>query len=167
MLTHVSLLGAFFSLWAVSCTFVERFLLMLIVFLAFWVAPGPILERPGSILEGPIPHFSMLFRARWLAMLKNFGCAKTTVFPRLFHGFYTSQALCSGRNTKQNHSRSLSNEASCKECAKNISWRQFWKGLVLSWASLGQFLPALGRLLASLGHSWLSRGCSGELQRRI
>ena len=52
MLDHFSLLGAFFSLLAASCAFVGRFLLMLVVFFAFWVAPGSILECPGSILEG-------------------------------------------------------------------------------------------------------------------
>ena len=103
---------------------------------------------------------------------------KPQFFPGFFNGFYISQAFCSGRNTKQNHSRSLSNEASCKECAKNISWCRFWKGLVLSWASLGRLLFALGQLLASLGcflgvswallgRSWLSLGCSVELQGRI
>ena len=59
MLAHFSLLGAFFSILAASCAFVGRFLLTLVVFFAFRVAPGQILERPGTILEGPKPHFSM------------------------------------------------------------------------------------------------------------
>ena len=73
-----------------------------------------------------------------------------------------------------NHSRSLSNRASCKDCAPIASWGGFWSGLVLSGASLDRLLFALGRLLASLGHflgvswallgrSWLSLGCSVEL----
>ena len=178
MLAHFSLLGAFFSLLAASCAFVGRFLRRLVIFFAFWVAPGRILVRPGAIFEGPKPHFSMFCRARRLAMRKHCACAKTTVFPRFLYGFYTSQALCSSHKTTQNRSQSLSNRASYKDCAKKASWDGFEKGLVLSWASLGQLLSALGRLLASfgrllgvswalLGRSWLSRGCSGELQGHI
>ena len=104
-------------------------------------------------------------------MRNSCACAKTTVFPRFLYGFYTSQALCSSHKTTQNHSRSLSNRASCKNCAKNVSWGGFWEGLPLSGAALGRLLVALGRLLASLGcflgvswallgRSWLSLGCS-------
>ena len=173
-MAHFSLLGAFFSLLAASCAFVGHFSRMLVVFFAFWVAPARILERPGTILEGPKPHFSMFCRARRLAMRNHCAYAKTTVFPRFLYGFYSLQALCSSHKTTQNRSRSLSNIASCKNCAQNASWGGFWEGLALSGASLGRLLFALGRLLASvgrflgvswalLGRSWLSLGCSVEL----
>ena len=174
MLAHFSLLGVFFALLAVSCAFVGRFLLMLIVFFPFGVAPGLILERPGSIVDGPKPHFSMVCRPCRLAVRTNCACAKTIVFARFLYGFYTSQALCSSDETAQNRSRSLSTRDSCKDFAKNASWDGFWEGLAPSWVPLGQLLFALGRLLASLGHflgvswallgrSWLSLGCSVEL----
>ena len=170
MLAHFSLLGAFFSLLAASCAFVGRFWLTLIVFFAFRVAPGPILERPGTILEGLKPHFSMICRARRLALRKWCACAKTIVFLRFLYGFYTSQVLCSSHKTTLNRSRSLSNRASCEDCAENTSWGGFWEGLTLSWTSLGRLWFALGLLLASLGcflgvswallgRSWLSLGC--------
>ena len=151
---------------------------MLVVFLTFWDAPGLILERPGTILKGPKPHFSRFCRARRLAILTNCAFAKTTVFPKFFYGFYTSQALCSSHGTTKNRSRSLLNRASCKDCAKKPSWGGFFEGLALSWASLGRLLFALGRLLASLGcflgvswallgRSWLFLGCCVELQGRM
>ena len=178
MLAHFSLLGAFFSLLAASCEFVGRFLRTLVVFFAFRVAPGWILVRPGAILEGRKPHFSMFCRARRLAMRKHCACVKTTVFPRFLYGFYTLHALCSSHKATRKRSRSLSNIASCKDCAQNASWDGFWEGLAHSEASLGRLLFALGRLLASLGCflgvSWtlLGRsgpclGCSVELQGRI
>ena len=151
---------------------------MLVVFFAFWVAPGQIFELPGTILEGLNSHFSMFCRARILAMQKVSRYAKTIVFPQFLYAFYTSQALCSSHKTTQNRSQSLSNRASDKDCAKNTSWDGFLKGLALSWASLGRLLSSLGRLQASfgcllgvswalLGRSWLSLGWSGELQGRI
>ena len=171
-------MGVFFSLLDVSCAFVGRFLLRFVFFFAFWVAPGRILERPGTILEGPKPHFSMFCRARRLAMRNHCACAKTTVFPRFLHGFYTSQVLCSSQKTTQNRSPNLSNKAPYKNCVKSASWGGFWKGLALSWASLGQLLSTLGRLLAYLGcflgvswallgSSWLSLVRAGELQGHI
>ena len=178
MLARFLLLGNFSSLLAASCAFVGRFLRLLVVFFAFGVAPGRISERPSTILEGPKPHFSMFCRARRLAMRKHCACGKTTVFPRFLYGFYTLHALCSSHKATRKRSRSLSNIASCKDCAQNASWGGFWEGLALSWASLGRLLFALGRLLASLGCflgvSWtlLGRsgpclGCSVELQGRI
>ena len=151
---------------------------MLVVFFALWIAPGQILERPGTISEGPKPRFSMFCRAGTRARRKNSACAKTTVFPRFLHGFYTSQVLCSSQKTTQNRSPNLSNKAPYKNCVKSASWGGFWKGLALSWASLGQLLSTLGRLLACLGcflgvswallgRSWLSLGCSVELQGHI
>ena len=150
---------------------------MLVVFLTFWDAPGLILERPGTSLKGPKPHFSRFCRARKVAIRTTGVFAKTTVFPRFFYGFYTSQALCSSHRARKNRSRSLLNRASCKDCAKKPSWGGIFEGLALSWASLGRLLSALGRLLASfrcllgvswalLGRSWPSLGCSGELQGR-
>ena len=153
MLVYFWLLGAFFSLLAGFWELVGCLLLVLVVFFACWVAPGPILERPGSILEGPIPHFPKLFRARWPLMRKILGCAKTKIFPRFLHGFFASQALCSSRKTMQNRSRSLSNGTSCKDCAKNASWGGFWEGLAFSWTSLGRCWFALERLLIALGCS--------------
>ena len=178
MLAHFSLLGAFFSILAVSWAFVGCFLLMLFVFLTIRAAPGQILERPGTILEGPKPRFSMFCRAGTQARRKNSACAKTTVFPRFLHGFYTSQVLCSSQKTTQNRSPNLSNRAPYKNCVQSASWGGFWKGLALSWASLGQLLSTLGRLLAYLGcflgvswallgRSWLSLGRAGELQGHI
>ena len=151
---------------------------MLVVFSTFRIAPGMILERPRTILDGPKPHFLMFYRARRFAMRKQCACAKTPIFPRLLYDFYTSYASCSNDKTTQNCSRSLSNKASCKDCANNTSWGAFWEGLALSWASLGRLLLALGRLLVSLGcflgvswallgRSWLSLGCAGELQGHI
>ena len=163
---------------AASCAFVGRFLRMLGVFFAFWVAPGRILVRSRAIFEGPKPHFSMFCRARRLAMRKHCACVKTTVFPRFLYGFYTLHALRSSHKATRKRSRSLSNIASCKDCAQNASWGGFWEGLAHSEASLGRLLFALGRLLASLGRflgvslpllgrSWLPLGCSVELQGRI
>ena len=112
------------------------------------------------------------------AMRKNSGCAKTKLFHNFLYNSYTSQALCSSHTTTQNRSRSLSNRASYEDGAQNASWAGFWEGLAPSWASLGKLLCALGWLQASLGcflvvswallgRSWLSLGCSGELQGRI
>ena len=178
MLAHFSLMGAFCSILAASWAFVGCFWLMLFVFLTLRAALGQILERPGAILAGPKPRFSMFCRAGTRACRKNSACAKTTVFPRFLHGFNTSQALCSSHTTTQNRSWSLSNRPACKNCSTNASWRGFWEGLALSWASLGRLLFALGRLLASLGcflgvswallgRSWLSLGCAVELQGHI
>ena len=155
-----------------SCLLVGRLLLMLVIFLTFWDAPGLILECPGTILKGTKPHFSRFCRARRLAILTNCAFVKTTVFHRCFYGFYTSQALCSRHGTTQNRSWSLLNKASCKDYAKNASQGGFFEGLALSRASLGRLLFALGRLLASLGCflgvswallavSWLLCGASG------
>ena len=151
---------------------------MLIIFFGLGVAPGSILERPGTILEGPTPRFSMFCRTGTRARRNSSACAKTTVFPRFLHGFYTSQVLCSSQKTTQNRSPNLSNKAPYKNCVKSASWGGFWKGLALSWASLGQLLSTLGRLLAYLGcflgvswallgRSWLSLGRAGELQGHI
>ena len=51
MLAHFSLLGVFFSLLVGSWALLERFLLILIVFFAFWVALNSILDGPGQVLE--------------------------------------------------------------------------------------------------------------------
>ena len=106
----------------------------------------------GDNLEGPKLLFSVFCLASRSAMRKYCACAKTTVFPVFLYGFYILRALSSSHKTTQNHARSLSNRASCKDCAPIASWGGFWKGLVLSGASLDQLLFALGRLLASLGH---------------
>ena len=151
---------------------------MLGVFFGLGVAPGSISDRPGMVLEAPKRKFRCFWHTNTHTKPKCSSCNKTTVFPRFLYGFYTSQALCSSHKTTQNRSRSLSNRASCKDCAKNASWGGFWEGLALSGASLGRLLFALGRLLASLGcflgvswallgRSWLSLGCSVELQGRI
>ena len=58
-LAHFSLLHTFFELLAASWAFDGRFLLILVVFFARWVAPGQILERPATIFESPKPYFSM------------------------------------------------------------------------------------------------------------
>ena len=136
--------------------------------------PGSDFRVSGDNLEGPKLLFSVLCRARKSAMRKNCACAKTTIFPVFLYGFCTLRALSLSHKTTQNHSWSLSNRASCKDCAPIASWAGFWKGLVLSGASLDRLLFTLGRLLASLGHflgvswallgrSWLSLGCSVEL----
>ena len=135
---------------------------------------GSDFQASGDNLEGPKLFFSVFCRARRSAMRKNCARAKTIVFPVFLNGFYTLRASSSSHKSTQNHSRSLSNRASCKDCAPIASWGGFWKGLVLSGASLDRLLFALGRLLASLGHflgvswallgrSWLSLGCSVEL----
>ena len=178
MLTLFSLLGVFLSLLVASCTFCGPFLLMLVVFFAFQVALGRVLAPPKPFADGPKPYFSMFCRSCKLAMRNNCACAKTSVFPRFLYGFYSWQALCPSHRTTQNRSRSLSNIASCKDCAQNASWGGFWEGLAPSGASLGRLLFALGRLLASLrcfwvvswtlrGRSGLGLGCSVELQSRI
>ena len=116
---------------------------------------------------------------RCFVMRKNLQCEKIAraqnhSFQVFLYGFYILRALSSSHKTTQNRFRSLSNRASCKDCAPIASWGGFWKGLVFSGASLDRLLFALGRLLASLGHflgvswallgrSWLSLGCSVEL----
>ena len=113
---------------------------------------GSDFRASGGNLEGPKLFFSVFCRARKSAMGKNCASAKTIVFPVFLYGFYILRASSSSHKTTQNHSRSLSNRASCKDCAPIASWGGFWKGLVLSGALLDWLLFALGRLLASLGH---------------
>ena len=43
--------------------------------------------RPGKVWDVPGAYFSMFLRARELALRKNSGCAKTTVFRRFFQRF--------------------------------------------------------------------------------
>ena len=170
MLAHFSRLGGFFSLLAVSCAFVGRFLLMLVVFFAFRNAPGRILDRPKTISEGPKPYFSMFCRARILAMRKNSRCAKTTVFPRFLH------ILCKfcvpATKRRKIVPRACRTELPTKIVLKTRRgmdsrrvWRSLgrhlagfcpllgssWPLLDASWASLGHFLGALGYLLVGLG----------------
>ena len=174
MLAHFSLLGVFFSLLDASCAFGGRFFLMFDFFFRVSGRSGSDLGTSKGILEKPKLLFSVLCHAGGSAIRKNCACAKTTVFPVFLYGFYILRALSSSHKTTQNRFRSLSNRASCKDCAPIASWGGFWKGLVLSGASLDRLLFALGRLLASLGHflgvswallgrSWLSLGCSVEL----
>ena len=59
MLAHFSLLGVFFSLLACSCTLLEHFLLMLVVFFGFLVALDWILHGLGLVLEPSKLHFSI------------------------------------------------------------------------------------------------------------
>ena len=174
MLAHFSLLGVFFSLLNASRAFVGRFLTHVRLFFRVLGGSGSDVWASRDNFEGPKLLFLVFCRPRRSAMRKNCACAKTTVFPVFLYGFYILRALSSSHKTTQNHSQSLSNRASCKDCAPIASWGGFWKGLVLSGASLDRLLFALGRLLASLGHflgvswallgrSWLSLGCSVEL----
>ena len=174
MLAHFSLLGVFFSLWNASRTFVGRFFTHVRLFFRVLGGSGSDVWASRDNFEGPKLLFLVFCRPRRSAMRKNCACAKTTVFPVFLYGFYILRALSSSHKTTQNRFRSLTNRASCKDCAPIASWGGFWKGLVLSGASLDRLLFALGRLLASLGHflgvswallgrSWLSLGCSVEL----
>ena len=78
---------------------------------------GSDFQASGDNLEGPKLFFSMFCRARRSAMRKNCARAKTTVFPVFLYGFYILRALSSSHKTTQNRFRSLSNRASCKDCA--------------------------------------------------
>ena len=65
MLAHFSLLGAFFSLLAASCAFVERFLVMLVIFFRVCGRSksdfGRVWTLTTSGLEVQTPYFSMVF----------------------------------------------------------------------------------------------------------
>ena len=78
---------------------------------------GSDLGTSKGILEGPKLLFSVLCHAGGSAIRKNCACAKTTVFPVFLYGFYILRALSSSHKTTQNRFRSLSNRASCKDCA--------------------------------------------------
>ena len=173
-----SVLGRVFFAFACFLTPCWAFVAHAGRFLAVLGRSGSDFGLSRANFEVPKPHFSRFCRARRLAIRTHCAFAKTTVFPRFFYGFYTSQALCSSHRTRKNRSRSLLNRASCKDCAKKLSWGGILEGLALSWASLGRLLFALGRLLASLGcflgvswallgRSWLSLGCCVELQGRM
>ena len=84
MLAHFSLLGAFFSLVAASCAFVGRFLPILIVFFAFWVALNSILGGPGQVLEPSKPHFWLLVGVSKHTLQKCSSCNETTVFAMFY-----------------------------------------------------------------------------------
>ena len=92
----------------------------------------------------------------------------------VFLVFSTLQALCAGRKTSKNRSRSVARRTSRETSAKNafwgspasllgasggipaVSWAPLGRSgapLGRSWAPLGHLLGALGRLLAGLGRS--------------
>ena len=158
MLTHFSLLGIFFSLLNASRAFGGRFFTHVRLFFRVLGGSGSDVWASRDNFEGPKLLFLVFCRPRRSAMRKNCACAKTTVFPVFLYGFDSLQALCTSHKTTQNHSQTLSNRASCKDCATSASWGGFWKGFVLSGASLDRLLFVLGRLLASLGTSSASVG---------
>ena len=152
MLAHVRSWASFFSLWNASRTFVGRFFTHVRLFFHVLGGSGSDVWASRDNFEGPKLLFLVFCRPRRSAMRKNCACAKTTVFPVFLYGFYILRALSSSHKTTQNRFRSLTNRASCKDCAPIASWDGFWKGLVFSGASLDRLLFALVRLLASLGH---------------
>ena len=188
MLAHFSLLGAFFSFLAASCAFVRRFLLMLVVFFAFWVAPGPILERPGTILEVR----NLIFRgfvARAGLQCENIAHVQKPCF---FVGF--CMVLTHRKHCAQATQRRKIVPGACRTDlpAKIVLktrlgvdsgrvWRSLgrhlagfcpllggsWPLLGASWASIGHFLGALGCLLAALcsfrAAFWLPGSSQGSI----
>ena len=134
--------------------------------MASWGAPTSILESLGGV-RGTFGWLQTLifqcFYVRALAVYKNSGSAKTTVFPMFSYVLNTSHMLRARRKTTQYRSWCLSKGAIHRDRAKNSSSGspgsiREGSGAVLdaSWASLGWLLAALGRLLtpswAPLGH---------------
>ena len=77
-------LGRFFSFLAVSWALVGLFLLLLVVFFAFWIAAGSIFDGLGRLFEPSKPHFSMIFGVSTHASQKCFACNKTTFFSMFY-----------------------------------------------------------------------------------
>ena len=171
MLAHFSLLGVFFSLLDATCTFVGRFLLMFVFFFAFWVAPGRIFRRPGTIWRVR-NYFFWCFVVRACLQCEKMAHVQKPQFFLCFCMVFTYCELCL-QATKQRKiiPGACSTELPAKivlpfrlEMDSGGVWRSlgrhltgfcsllggFWPLLGTSWASLGHFLDALGCLLAAL-----------------
>ena len=144
---------------------------MLVVFFAFSVAPGRILERPGTILEGLKPHFSM-FVARTGSQCERISHMQK---PQFFLGVcvvFTHRKLCAqAAKRRKIVPRACRTQLPAKivlQARLGVDSGSVWGSLrrhldsfcsLLGgswplwgafWASLGHFLDALGYLLAAL-----------------
>ena len=156
MLALFSLLGPLFSLLAASCAFVGRFWFMLVVFFAFWVAPGPILERPGTILEVR----NLIFRgfvARAGLQCENIAHVQKPPFVYVFAWFlHIASSVLKPKNDTKSFPKPF----------EQSSLQKLRKKRVLGW-----ILEGSGALLAVSGpafvHSWPAPGLSGVLLGRL
>ena len=188
MLAHFSLLGVFFSLLDATCTFVGRFLLMFVFFFAFWVAPGRIFRRPGTIWK--VRNY--LFWCFVVRACQQCGKIAHVQKPQFFLCFcmvFTYCELCL-QVTQQRKiiPGACSTELPAKivlqfrlEMDSGRVWCSLgrhltgfcsllggsWPLLGASWASLGHFLDALGCLLAALWSFMAAFGFPGPSQASI